>query len=65
MIALVIWEFEMLGIPEELGGYAGLDGISREPVRVFARFRKITDYKMLLSGRLDAYTECLQIVITD
>lgn len=42
VIALVVWEFEFLEIPEELGGYAGLDGISREPVKAFARLRKIT-----------------------
>ncbi|KAK3933641.1 cytochrome P450 [Diplogelasinospora grovesii] len=46
VIALVVWEFEMLEIPEDLGGYAGLDGISREPVRAFARLRKITPYKV-------------------
>ena len=46
IIALVVWEFEMMEIPEDLGGYAGVDGISREPVRAFVRFRKITPYKM-------------------
>ena len=42
IIALVIWEFEMMEIPDDLGGYAGIDGISREPVKAFARLRKIT-----------------------
>jgi cytochrome P450 len=46
VIALVVWEFEMLDIPEDIGGYAGLDGISREPVRAFARLRKTTPYKV-------------------
>lgn len=41
VIALMVWEFEMLEIPEELGGYTGIDGISREPVNAFARFRKL------------------------
>lgn len=41
-IALVVWEFEMLEVPEDLGGYAGFDGISREPIRAFARLKKIT-----------------------
>ncbi len=41
VIALVVWEFEMMEIPDELGGYAGIDGISREPVKAFARLRKI------------------------
>lgn len=42
MIALVVWEFELSEIPEHLGGYAGIDGISREPVRSFVRMKKIT-----------------------
>ncbi|KAI1821334.1 cytochrome P450 [Xylaria intraflava] len=46
MIALVIWNFEMLELPEELGGYAGFDGISREPVRAFARLKKVTPYNL-------------------
>ena len=41
VIPLVVWEFEMMEIPENLGGYVGIDGISREPVNAFARLRKI------------------------
>ncbi|EAQ84245.1 hypothetical protein CHGG_10649 [Chaetomium globosum CBS 148.51] len=50
VIALVVWELEMLEIPEELGGYAGLDGISRQPIKAFARMRKITPYKVQAPG---------------
>ncbi|TGJ78771.1 hypothetical protein E0Z10_g9993 [Xylaria hypoxylon] len=46
LIALVVWEFEMLEIPDDLGGYAGVDGISREPVKAFARLRKVNPYKV-------------------
>ena len=46
IIALVVWEFEMMEIPKDLAGYAGVDGISREPVKAFARLRKITPYKV-------------------
>lgn len=46
VIALVVWEFELLEIPDELGGYAGLDGISREPVKAFGRFKKIEPYRV-------------------
>ncbi|KAK3293716.1 cytochrome P450 [Chaetomium fimeti] len=46
VIALVVWELELLEIPDELGGYAGLDGISRQPVKAFARMRKITPYEV-------------------
>ncbi|RYP28270.1 hypothetical protein DL767_007290 [Monosporascus sp. MG133] len=41
VIALVVWNFEMLEIPDELGGYAGYDGISRQPQRAFVRLRKL------------------------
>ena len=44
MIALVVWEFDMLEIPDSLGGYAGLDGISREPVKAFVRLQKAKPY---------------------
>lgn len=46
MIALVVWEFELLEIPEHLGGYAGLDGISREPIQSYVRMRKIVDHQV-------------------
>ncbi|KAI9705767.1 MAG: hypothetical protein M1820_005015 [Bogoriella megaspora] len=46
VIALVIWEFELMEIPDDLGGYGGIDGISREPVKSFARFRKINPYRV-------------------
>lgn len=46
MIALVVWEFELLEIPEHLGGYAGLDGISREPIQSYVRMRKIIDHQV-------------------
>lgn len=46
IISLVVWEFEFLEIPDHLGGYAGIDGISREPVNAYARMRKITPYKV-------------------
>jgi len=42
IVALVVWNFEMLEIPEELGGYAGYDGISRQPQKAFVRLRKVT-----------------------
>lgn len=42
VIALVVWNFEMMEIQEELGGYAGFDGISRQPQKAFVRLRKIT-----------------------
>ena len=40
-MALVVWNFEMLEIPKSLGGYAGFDGVSRQPQRVFVRLRKV------------------------
>lgn len=49
IIPLVVWEFEMLEIPEELGGYAGIDGISREPVNAFARLRKLAPSEVRVS----------------
>ncbi|KAI4098900.1 MAG: hypothetical protein LQ339_006206 [Xanthoria mediterranea] len=41
IIPLVVWEFELLDIPDKLGGYTGIDGISREPVNTFVRLRKL------------------------
>lgn len=41
VIALVVWELEMMDIPENFGGYAGHDGISRVPVKSIVRFREI------------------------
>ncbi|KAF9769902.1 hypothetical protein IL306_012605 [Fusarium sp. DS 682] len=41
IMALVVWNFEFLEIPESLGGYEAYDGISRQPQRVFVRLRKI------------------------
>ncbi|KAL8840967.1 MAG: hypothetical protein Q9176_003539 [Flavoplaca citrina] len=49
VIPLVVWEFEMLEIPEKLGGYVGIDGISREPVNAFARLRKIVPSEVRVS----------------
>ncbi|KAG8406149.1 hypothetical protein J3458_021476 [Metarhizium acridum] len=46
VIALVVWEFEMLEIRAELGGYEGVDGVTREPVKSFVRLRKITPYNV-------------------
>lgn len=40
IMALIVWHFELLDIPEELGGYAGYDGISRQPQRSFVRLAK-------------------------
>lgn len=40
IMALVVWNFEFLEIPESLGGYAASDGISRQPQRVFVRLRR-------------------------
>ncbi|KAJ5689702.1 cytochrome P450 [Penicillium macrosclerotiorum] len=40
IIALIVWNFDLLDIPSSLGGYAGFDGISRQPQRVFVRLRK-------------------------
>lgn len=48
VIAMVVWEFEMMEIPGELGGYAGVDGISREPVTAYARLRKINPSEIRL-----------------
>ena len=41
IMSLLVWNFEMLEIPEKLGGYAGFDGISRRPQKVFVRLRKV------------------------
>jgi hypothetical protein len=41
VIALVIWNFELMDIPDELGGYAALDGISRQPQKAIVRLRRI------------------------
>ncbi|KAH8653817.1 cytochrome P450 [Xylariales sp. PMI_506] len=41
VIALIVWNFELQEIPEELGGYAGFDGISRQPQKAFVRLRRI------------------------
>lgn len=40
IIALIVWNFDLLDISDSLGGYAGFDGISRQPQRVFVRLRK-------------------------
>ncbi|KAB8235182.1 cytochrome P450 [Aspergillus alliaceus] len=40
IIALIVWNFDLLDIPNSLGGYAGFDGISRQPQRVFIRLRR-------------------------
>ncbi|KAL5583935.1 hypothetical protein FOVSG1_015286 [Fusarium oxysporum f. sp. vasinfectum] len=40
IMALVVWNFEFLEIPESLGGYAAYDGISRQPQQTFVRLRK-------------------------
>lgn len=40
-MALVVWKFEMQDIPEPLAGYAGYDGISRQPQQVYVRLRKV------------------------
>ena len=40
IMALVIWHFELQEIPGSLGGYAGFDGISRQPQKVFVRLGK-------------------------
>ena len=41
VMSLLVWNFEMLEIPESLGGYAGFDGISRRPQKCFVRLRKL------------------------
>ena len=41
IMSLLVWNFEMLEIPESLGGYAGFDGISRRPQKCFIRLRKL------------------------
>ncbi|KAI1407924.1 cytochrome P450 [Hypoxylon sp. FL1857] len=41
VLALVTWNFEFLEIPEQLGGYTGYDGISRQPHRAFVRLKKL------------------------
>ncbi|KAI0013976.1 cytochrome P450 [Xylariaceae sp. FL0662B] len=41
IVAMVVWNFELLEIPEELGGYSGYDGISRQPQKAFVRLRKV------------------------
>ena len=40
IIALVVWHFELRGIPESLSSYAGFDGITRQPQKVFVRLEK-------------------------
>ncbi|KAK0671957.1 cytochrome P450 [Cercophora samala] len=44
IMALVVWNFELLGIPEGLGGYAGYDGVSRQPQKVYVRLRKMNSW---------------------
>lgn len=44
IMALVVWNFELLEIPEALGGYAGFDGISRQPQKVYVRLRKVNSW---------------------
>lgn len=40
IIALVVWHFHLLEIPDTLAGFAGIDGISRQPQRTFVRLAK-------------------------
>jgi len=40
IVALVVWNFKMLEVPETLGDFDGFDGISRQPQRVYVRLRK-------------------------
>lgn len=41
ILSLVVWSFELLEIPEELGGYAAEEGIARRPQRCFVKLRKL------------------------
>ena len=41
ILTLLVWNFELLEIPESLGGYAGFDGIARRPQRCFVRLKKL------------------------
>ena len=41
MIAMLVWEFELLDTPAAISGYAGLEGIARVPQQCFVRLRKI------------------------
>ncbi|KAL8875921.1 MAG: hypothetical protein Q9198_005790 [Flavoplaca austrocitrina] len=41
ILSLVVWSFELLEIPEELGGYAAEEGIARRPQRCFVKLGKL------------------------
>ena len=41
MIAILVWEFELLETPAALSGYAGLEGIARVPRQCYVRLRKL------------------------
>lgn len=40
MIAMLVWEFELLETPAAISGYAGLEGIARVPQQCYVRLRK-------------------------
>jgi cytochrome P450 len=39
-VVLVLWFFELQGVPEELGGLEGMDGLTHAPVQCYVRLRK-------------------------
>lgn len=40
ILTLIVWHFQLLEIPDELGGFGGIDGMSRQPKRTFVRLEK-------------------------
>ncbi|KAK1245975.1 hypothetical protein MKX07_005044 [Trichoderma sp. CBMAI-0711] len=40
-IALIVWNFELLPVPEKLGGYEAVQKFAREPTQYYIRLREI------------------------
>ena len=41
LVALLVWNFELLPCPEELSGYAAIDGMTHKPKNSFVRLKAV------------------------
>ncbi|KAL2797387.1 cytochrome P450 monooxygenase [Aspergillus keveii] len=41
LVTLIVWHFELLGVPEGLASWAAVDGLSHQPRECFVRLREI------------------------
>ncbi|KAG5762394.1 hypothetical protein H9Q72_009494 [Fusarium xylarioides] len=60
ILALVVWNFELLEIPECLGGYAAYDGISRQPQQTFVQYADANNIDFFVVNSAHALTTTVQ-----